>query len=439
MFRFATSLKDRGGFGLAVVILMLGLIGMVGGATVIRVQRSLQTQSQQTEALAAEDGAYSGLQASLAGFESMGDAWPGVPVLQTLPNRTEVGYRVVLNRNLSGDTTSTDPDGTVIPPKAVYAKSLGYIRGKLTSGFAAVLAQEKGVSFNYPAFGASGVNLSNSLVQAIDGTGAVQGGEAPIRTNSTNPGALTLSNGSFVDGDATVGAGGDPLIGLQSDASSGISGAAEIAGSDLTLPQFFANYDNTAPDSGSVRIMIPVPLLPTTWITHNVGVATPGTYNQLSISDPAPLPSPIHEIRIPNILFIAPGEYYCNEFSADGSTGSIIAPGDGVVIHVRDNVSWDGVLVDTSSAANFQVHHTENSGAVSLNHTSGKFLVGSSNQVDVTNSDIEGAVYGDAVNISDSTLSYPTSLDGQVLNANALGRWKAFGVRQLNPAEMAGL
>ena len=95
--------------------------------------------------------------------------------------------------------------------------------------------------FNYGAFGATNLNLSNlALTDSYNSQTGAYGGsnvgaDGDIGTNSTAAGAITLSNNAHVNGDAVVGYQGDPATGIVTSNGSTITGTrtAESATKDL--------------------------------------------------------------------------------------------------------------------------------------------------------------------------------------------------------------
>ena len=104
------------GFGFVVVILMLGVVSMVAASISLRTQRNLQLTAGQTRQQAGDDVAYSGLQVGLAHAASAGaEDWSGLEGLVTMPQRTQLGYRLLVNSNFNNEDALIDPDGTEIP------------------------------------------------------------------------------------------------------------------------------------------------------------------------------------------------------------------------------------------------------------------------------------------------------------------------------------
>jgi len=109
--------------------------------------------------------------------------------------------------------------------------------------------------FNYAAFGATGVNLSNLAItdsyNSQNGAygGANVGSDGDVGTNSTAAGAVTLGNNATVNGDAVVGYQGDPATGIVTGNGATITGTqtAETENKDMPsvpAPTGLANCGN---------------------------------------------------------------------------------------------------------------------------------------------------------------------------------------------------
>jgi type II secretory pathway pseudopilin PulG len=440
-----TRLRDsRRGFGLLVVIVLLAVVAMVGAAVSSRTRSLLNTGQAESLQARANDTAYSGLQSAVASIERGQDDWNALGARTALPTHGELAFELKVTDNLNNDQPLQDSDGTDIPPESLYVKSLAYVNNELKAGASCVIAQERGATFNYPAFGSSSVSLDNSLVEAVDGSGNTVGGDGHVRTNGTQSDAVTLEGGSYVDGDVTVGAGGDPVIAMNVESGSGFAGDSQIAGADLPLPDVAASYSDTAPDVEFFNIPIPIPGIFTGIRFLNIlgiGVATPGSYNEMIVEPTSnmvlqPSIAGNSETMI-NVLILAEGDYYVNELGSTGMAGVFIPAGE-VRIHVRDGVTMGAgaTSINVESARAFQVYGTEDAGQVTMTAVSGKMVMAAKGDMAVTASVIEGALYGKTVDITDSSLRYPKELDGMALNDKVRGNWNQFGLRLLAPDEI---
>ena len=430
-----------------IVLIMLGVVSMIAASVAIRSQRSMQSSHQQSQQMAADDAAYSGLQVGLAQIESVGETWGGISSLTTLPQMPALGYKVFVNSNYSNTSPIEDPDGTEIPPKSIYVKSIGYYEGVATAGASAIVAQDEGVSFNYPAFATQTLNFANSAVSAVDASGVLTSGNAPIRTNGDTAGAITLTN-TFVDGDVTVGPLGDPAVALVADGTSGFSGTAGVAGTDLPLPSVVASYDDSAPTNIGSPIPIPLPGLGGLigfLVPIRFSAPAPGTYSSIGVDTATMgtggLPGLIIPIPSLNILILSDGDYYTSDFST-GDSVAIVLSSANTRMHVRDNVDFAAAVTTVSgpsgSAHGLQLHQTSPSGGVNFTNVAGSTVVTSEGAISVDSSVVQGALYGSHVNVNNSQLIYPEALDGEALSANVSGGWNLFGQRKLKPSEVAG-
>jgi hypothetical protein len=432
------------GFGLVVVVMLLGIVAVVAAAVAQRTQVMLSTSQDEALQARATDTAYSGLQAGMAGIERGENDWAILGTRTSLPTRTELAYEIKVTDNLNNTDPLIDNDGTEIPPESLYLKSLAYVDNELVSGASAVVAQERGATFNYPAFGSDSIKLNNSLIEAVDVLGATVAEEGSIRTNGAQSAAIQLEGGTFVDGNATVGAGGDPVIALDVESGSGFSGDSESAGADLPLPDIAASYDPNAPDPVFFGLPIPIPTWfggVRFWTPFGFSVVTPGDYNSLTV---APTNNLVLQPNIGgqnqtmvNFMFMAPGDYYANEFGSSGPGAIFIASGE-ARIHVKDNVNLAaGVSQFASNAVqDFQIYQTEDGAQVDIARTLGNMVLSTKGTLNVTDSQIQGALYGKSVEITNTTLQYPKALDGLALNDKAKGNWNIFGYRTLSPVEV---
>ena len=440
--------RQHRGLGFVVVILMLGIVSMVAASISLRTQRSLKTSSDQAVQQAGDDTAYSGLQVGLARAATAGDDWTGLDISQAMPRRNDLAYRLVVTSNLSQAQPLLDSDGTEIPGESAYIKSLAYQNQALISGMCAVVSQQRGMAFNYPAFGSDRVTVEESLIQAVAGEGSWDStewipvsGDGHIRTNGTLEGSVSLGNQSYVDGDVIVGPGGDPVTALQSDNGSGFSGTADVAGAALPLPQVVANYDPNAPNApGGTTVPIPIPILNGYLNSLSFQVVPPGTYNELSFQTGEDVQPSIMNGPYLNHVYLPAGDYYVNKVTtADSSVLNVVFSDGEVRLHVKDSVDLDNISVTNDSAALFQIYQTDPNGTVKLANVDGSFVLASQGEVTVDQSKINGAVYGSAVNIKQSQLSYPKALDGLALNDKIKGEWSLYGVRRLSPSELETL
>ena len=427
-----------------VVLIMLGIVAMVAAAVTLRSQSSLRTGQLRQEKLVSEDAAYSGLQFALSAVEVNGPTWGGVTSTQNLPQLNELGFQIKATPNTSPSATITDADGTIIPPGTVYIKTVGYLDGKPVSGLTAIFSQEEGATFNYPAFATNSVTLNNSTIDAIDSSGNPAPGDAPIRTNGDMAGAITLGAGSFVDGDVTVGRLGDAAVALVATGGSAFSGAANVAGNDLPLPNITAGYDDSAPGLTAGPLPFPVPPPFDTMLSFlpvKFSTPSPGTYSSMDVDNATfGLSNPIFGFQF-NILILEDGDYYTSDLSTGDNFAMVWASGESR-LHVRDSFSTHArstsiSTVGSTAGPGLQVYQTAAGGSVSLSDTTGNIIVSSQGGMSVADSALQGALYGPDIALTDSQLSYRTELDGMSLAANVDGKWNFFGIRQMTPSQVS--
>lgn len=436
-----------------IVLIMLGIVSIVAATVAMRSQRSMQVSQTQSVQFSAQDTAFSGLQVGLGSIQTTGDSWTGTGGVQAMPQRPGSGYRVFVNSNFSGTTNKIDADGTEIPPKSVYLKSVGYQENLAKAGMTAIVSQDEGATFNYPAFATQGINMSNTIVDAVDASDVPLPDGAPIRTNGDANGAITLDAGTFVDGDVTVGTLGDATTSLVTTGGSGFSGTANVAGSDLPLPAVTAAYDDSAPANVGGVVGVPLPPgmaaiigflpvrfslpAPGTYSSINVDNATMGTATGTLFGIPIPLPQF-------NILFLQDGDYYASNFTTNDGIAIVLA-GAGTRLHVRDGMTTGSSSTSFSASTTtglaggpgLQVYQTSPAGSVSLTDASGEIIVNAQGPLAINTSTIKGAVYGTNIDMTDSQLTYRSELDGLAVNANVGGDWSLFGTRQMTPEEVS--
>ena len=435
-------------FGLMIIILLLGIVAMVAGSVSLRTRNLLQMSVDSRREAIGQDVSYSGIEATLAAVERGQNNWSSLSVTSPMPHHPELTHQIKINSNYTNDQPIVDVDGTQIPPESIYVKSLARQDGALLAGATAVVAQEKGFTFNYPAFGSDSVNVDNTLIQAQNGDGSIAEGDGSIRTNGVQDSAVKLFGQSFVDGDVTVGPGGDPAVAIDAETGSGFSGESKLAGAELPLPDVPAAYDPSAPDNIFTAIPLPIPLPPPNGIFFlsvvGVSFVTPGTYNRLSIHPTSNmvLEPNITELdsTILNILIMEPGDYYVNELITEGGpiTSAQFQPMGEVRIHVKNRVDFSAPItrVESANSQGFQIYQTEENGEVDITKTQGNLVLAAQSPVNVSESQILGAVYGSVVNLKDSELTYPKALDNLALNDKAKGSWNIFGRRLMTPDEL---
>jgi hypothetical protein len=164
-------------------------------------------------------------------------------------------------------------------------------------------------------------------------------------------------------------------------------------------------------------------------------IIDPGAYDEIVIG-PGPGAGSPQLIAIAQATFTG-GEYYCHSLRVVAEQNVISTLGASKV-HVRDEIDFNGLLTNLAgSPGELQLYATEPTGTVSIANTSGDLVVAAQGDVVVSNSQITGAVYGRAVSLNNTTLAFPRELDGKLLNDALEGGWRLFGIRVMNPSEVA--
>jgi hypothetical protein len=261
------STQNRRGSGLALVLLVASVLAIMVATVGNNTMQHLQDTNTDLFTKEARYAAYAGLQAALVHL-AVDRTWipdPN-PLEAPLPGNPLVSATVHVYNNYGGvlgDPSFTAPDGTEVPKGATYLLALGRAAGRTSQSQAVMLSMAwfGDSPLTMAAFAQERIVMTNSYTDAwasVNGTGTlrqkyastVHAGKANVGTNALVQ-AIEL-NGSRVNGDVIVGAGGNPVDALRMDPTSQITGEATPEPETVRMQQFKPPYDpDLAADPGS--------------------------------------------------------------------------------------------------------------------------------------------------------------------------------------------
>ena len=203
-------------------------------------------------------------------------------------------------------------------------------------------------------FGATGITMSGGYVDSYDSTkgsyNGIHGSNGPVGTNSILAGAITMSGGSTIYGDAFVGPGGNPSTVII------ISGGAVIDGGKSVLSAARDMTPKVDPGGGT-----------TTTFTNGTTL-TSGTYRVSSINLSGTGVGTING----NVTL-----YVTGSVSLSGTSKIVILTGGSLTLYVSGsfNVSGSGIVNQTLNPHNLTVYGT--STCTSANYSGSSALYGS--------------------------------------------------------------
>ena len=241
------------------------------------------------------------------------------------------------------------------------------------------------VNTNFGVFGATSITMSGGYVDSYDSSkgsySGVHGSNTSVGTNSTTSGAITLSGGVMIYGNAWVGSGGNPTKVIVSSGGSVISGnkAALSSAKDMTA--------KTDPGGG------------TTISIQNGTTLSSGTYRASSINLSG---SGIVTIN-GNVTL-----YLTGSMSLSGSSQIVIQPGGSLILYAGGslNMSGYGIVNKGGIPRNLVIYGT--STCTSINYSGSSALYGAiyapkASMALSGTSGIFGSLIGNTIAISGST------------------------------------
>lgn len=294
------------GFALIVVLLVVAVIATMATAVVSIGSGGLDEALHQMQDQKAVYAARAGAQAALVQL-AHDPSWSGFsPPTQTLP--VSAGSYTVSVYPSGGPAP---PNGVIVPSGLVYVLSKGTVRrASRTVG----LMVKTGVGTqNFAVVAASSISLSgNSHIDSVDPlTGLTLPDPANIATNDTAAPSITLTGGSSVQGNASVGPGAPNSAFSIDNSGAAITGTQSTLGATIPLDPVVLPSDPTAaPPAGAHS-----------GATNSI---SPGTYGTVSIDGGA-------------TLNLAPGQYVFDSLSLGG--GGKLAISGATTIYIKGTVA----------------------------------------------------------------------------------------------------
>jgi len=308
--------RSRKGLILAVIVAVLPLISLSVMALGARSVETLHVAARNAYEMQAYYAADAGVQAALARLK-LDSEWTDGFRGQALPGLDDRSYSVTVTNGNVGTPPVLAPDGRTVLPYEVDILSTGTATASTTEQVR--VQARRGTVFTKAVFGYDGVRIGGvAQVAAYDSAAGAYTPHAPqmdveVGTNSTSAGAVTVFGASRVDGNASVGPGGDP--------STAVVDTGHLTGTAYASEQEFPLRDVTCPIDGSGADQF------------NPASLAPGVYGGLTVTPQktCTLGSGIYRfqgnVRIGGTLRVEPTDGPCVIYvdgSWDSSAGSVV-------------------------------------------------------------------------------------------------------------------
>lgn len=213
------KVKRPSGIALMVVIVNILILGLVVAALGTLSLSNLKATSSKSWERQARFAAYAGIQESLAQLDLEPTWAPTEPWTKAVGEGEELHFsvEVVNNVNSADGESILAPDNTWIPPGAAWVRSKGFLGevGTYKADALIALVSRARPTFDHALFSRDQIRLEDGT--AVDSYNALLAG-APVFSSQTNPSykahlgtqssqlsAITISGGSWADGNAYVG------------------------------------------------------------------------------------------------------------------------------------------------------------------------------------------------------------------------------------------
>ncbi len=409
-------------------------------------RQTLQSSQQEQCRYAANAGLQRGLLELAQGSTVVQFTDPPQDPAPTLDDKlaTDPKLRYKIEFLANGTPNMIDaPDGSEIPPGAVFIYSRGYLEGTTlsatASGFSALALRAK-PQFDYAALTDARIDvLHDALSDSWDSGLSTYPGPNPFNPADSNThtksaslasnlgtSAISLLGATAVDGDLLVGPDA-----LNPSASVNLGGSVTVSGQtdNLTGVRRIPLWESTL-DANAATHALSVP-------SGGSQTLTPGPYKQMAAGQAG---------GARTSLVMPPGEYY---FDKDVNLANVdlqIPPGtEPVVIYINGNFNVSGQsklneLPVGTKPSRLQIYFTGKNKSMTVKEDSAAQMVaaGSSTSVQVESSQLYGAVMAHDVTMQGvgSKLHYDKALKGVPLQGN--GRWALTGIREQNGTAAIG-
>lgn len=366
--------RSRGLAIMVIIMVMLVLFVLVLSIGTISVQNLSDVATSVYEQQAFYT-AQAGLADALSHLNSSASWTAGLSNV-ALPNHPTFTYSVTVTPGGAGVTA---PDGTAIPSGNVYLRSTGTATRGATRVVSAVTSSSG--LFSNALFGAVSVSMSgNAYTDSWDSasgpytTPTSPQTTAPVGTNSTAAGAVSLVGNATVNGNVIIGPGGNPSTVI---AGSGTyTGSALPEGTALNLPQI------TSPISGTGTAFS---------LSGGSQTLSPGVYTSVSATGNS------H-------LTLTSGTYYVKgDVKIGGNSALVIQASSGpVILYVDGNFDSSSGTINNLSGipSNFQIYGTDSSAKLDISGGTAAYLVAYARNATVSvtgNGDVYGGLIGSDV------------------------------------------
>lgn len=324
----------RRGLILFTVLVVAALMALMTLTVALHSMGSLRRDSHFQGRLQADFAAQAGLQSALSQLRTStltGD----LP-----PTRLAGGnsrYSVSVVNNSAGSSAMTAPDGTSVPPGAVYLLSLGEGEGKTLQRISALALRPGNTAVDALAADSEILVRGNALVDAWDSTigpyGPATLSNFTLGSNIVSLNGIVVRDNAAVQGDLQVGQGGTISSVVNVTRAASVSGSTSVATASFSIPHHSA----------------PLPVGRTDLrLTGSSQTLGPGAYRRVDLTGSAQ-------------LLLSSGTYVFESFQLANSS-RIVALGP-VTVYLERGVLMndDAQLNPAGSAADFKLYSTSTS------------------------------------------------------------------------------
>ncbi|MCA9791840.1 MAG: hypothetical protein KC910_08590 [Candidatus Eremiobacteraeota bacterium] len=364
-------MRNRRGIAIVVVLMGVALVAVIAGALVLMGSNDLNRSFANVQSEKAYFAAEAGGRAALVELSNDSN-WPGYGSTQTLPggDSFEVGVYPAGG--------APPPNGANVPSGHVYVLSTGHSANGTTRQVGLLVKIGVG-TLDFAVVADQGISLSGSgHIDSMDPlTGLLLPDPANVATNSIADGAITITGGSSIQGDANVGPGA-PGTAFALDDPSMVAGVQGTLSGPIPLDPV------VLPDDPSTAAGI-------TLGGDDTLNLTPGTFGDVNVSGSG------H-------LILAPGVYVFNSLLLDGGCEMVISDATEIYIADTATVNVGAVVNPTKQPTNLKFF--VQSGDVALNGAAAAYYVLYAPTSDVVltgSSTVFGNLVGKSLDLSGGT------------------------------------
>lgn len=253
--------KGSRGLVLFTVLVVAALLALMTLTVAVHSMNSLQRDHQVQGRLQADFAAQAGLQVALSQLRTStlsGD------LPQTALTGGRSSYAVTVLSNASGAVAVTAPDGTSVPPGAVYLMALGEGEGRHQQRISALALRPGSGGFDALAADSDILMRDNVQVDAWDPSLGAYGpatlSNFTLGSNIVSRDGIRVRDSALLRGDLQVGSGGSISNVVKISGSGTVTGSTSVATASFSVPHHTAPLPVGATDvilSGSTQTLGP--------------------------------------------------------------------------------------------------------------------------------------------------------------------------------------